>query len=315
VTSGESAGATAPTVPVSPTAAVPTGDHRYAVGVRTDTYVDRSRPTSAVPGYAGAPERTFPVTVWYPAAGDPDAAPVADAAPDRRDGPFPLVLFSHGYAVTPDYYEVLLARWAAAGYVVAAPAYPLESGIPAGPSHVDFVEVFTDARFVLGQVLADLGTTTGSHPLAGMVDPARVATAGQSDGLIPAYGLGFLQCCRDPRVKAVIAMAGIIGYVNNPVTRDSGIPVLHLMGEADELQPYGEASAWDRDNLTAPRWMLTLVGGGHVPPYRDPASPHFDGVVETTTAFLDGTIGGRTGRLTAIDDYVAAHPDQFRLER
>jgi len=303
------------TAPVATTLVRNAVDRRYAVGVRTDTYVDPNRPTSAVAGYAGAGARTFPVTVWYPATGDPAGAPVEDAPVDRSGGPYPLVLFSHGYAVTPDFYAELLARWAAAGYVVAAPTYPLLSGVPAGPSHADYVQVFTDARFVLGKVLADSGTNGGAHPLAGAVDPARVAAAGQSDGEITAYGLGFLQCCRDARVKSVVAMAGNLGNINNPIRRDSGIPVLHLLGEADELQPYAGAIEWDRDNLTAPRWMLTLLGGAHAPPYRSPADARFEGVVETTTAFLDGTLKDHPERLAAIDQYVAAHGDRFRLER
>ena len=303
-----------PSVGLPPTTAPAVG-RRYAVGVRTDTYVDPSRPTAAVDRYAGAPDRTFPVTVWYPATGEPGGDPVVDAAPDRSGGPYPLVLFSHGYAVTPDFYEALLARWAAAGYVVAAPTYPLLSGEPAGPSHADYGKVFADNRFVLGKVLADVGTTTGAHPLAGMVDPARVAAAGQSDGEVAAFGVGFLECCRDPRVKAVIAMAGNLGNINNPVQSGNGVPILHLMGEADELQPYAGAIAWDRDNLTAPRWIVTLVGGTHAPPYRDPADPHFAGVVDLTTAFLDGTLKGDATRLAAVDATATADPARFRLER
>ena len=315
--------ASVPAIVTSPTTApsgsttvpAPAIDRRSAVGVRTDTYVDPSRPTSAIAGYGGAPDRTLPVTVWYPATGDPAGPPVVDATPDRRGAPYPLVLFSHGYAVTPDFYEALLSRWAAAGYVVVAPTYPLLSGEPAGPSHADYASVFGDNRFVLSEVLADYGASSGPHPLAGMVDPARVAAAGQSDGEAAAFGAGFLECCRDARVTSVIAMAGNLGNINNPVTRDSGVPILHLLGEADELQPYGDAIAWDREHLGAPRWIVTLVAGTHAPPYRDPADVHFDGVVETTTAFLDGTLKRHPERLTAIADYVTANASRFRLER
>lgn len=322
-------GVTAPSPTVDPTATtVARVGQRYAVGVGHETYVDPSRPTTAVPGYAGAPDRTFPVTVWYPATGDPAAPPADDAPPDRRGAPYPLVLFSHGYAVTPEAYEELLTRWAAAGYVVAAPTYPLLSGVPAGPSHEDYDEVFADERFVLDAVLTATATTAtattaataatatgGPHPLAGLVDRTRIATAGQSDGEVAAFGAGFLECCRDPRVRAVIAMAGNLGNVNNPVQRDNGVPILHLVGEADELQASADALAWDREHLGAPRWIVTLVAGTHAPPYRDPADPHFAGVVEMTTAFLDGTLKGDRTRLAAVDGAVAADPARFRLER
>lgn len=295
---------------------------RHAVGVRTETHVDPARPTSAVGTFAGAPDRTIPVTIWYPAVGDPAddpaAAAVADAAPDRRGGPYPLVLFSHGYGVTPEDYAALLARWAAAGYVVVAPTYPLLSGVPAGPSHEDYGQVFADESFVLDRVLAETGSagSAGSaHPLAGLVDPTRVAAAGQSDGEVAAFGSGFLECCRDRRVRAVIAMAGNLGNVNNPVERDNGVPVMHLMGAADELQPVADAVAWDREHLSPPRWIVTLVGGTHLAPYRDPADPRFPVVVDLTTAFLDGTLRAQPARLAAIDGIVAGGGDLVRLER
>lgn len=289
--------APAPTT-VSPGArAAATVGRTFAVATATTEYVDPTRPTSASGSWPGAPSRTFPVTLWYPAA--------ADGTPDRTAGPYPLVLFSHGYAVTPETYRELLSRWAAAGYVVAAPTYPLLSGSPAGPDHVDYPKSFTDARFVLTRVLADAAVTPGSPGaplLAGLVDPQRVAAAGQSDGEVIAYGTGFLRCCRDARVRAVVAMAGILGNVNGPVERDNGVAVLHLTGTADELQDATEALAWDRANLGERHWTIALVGGGHLAPFREPASPWFAGVVERTIAFLDGTLKDRPDRLGVLDD-------------
>jgi dienelactone hydrolase len=277
-------------------------DRRTGVGVRQETFVDPTRPTST-----GESTRTFPVTIWYPTPGDPDAPSVPDAPPDRSVGAYPLVVFVHGYAVTPAFYEELLRRWAAAGYVVAAAAYP--------GGDDDYELAFADTTFLITQLLQLSGDAPGSNPLVGTVDPQRVAVAGHSNGEAIAYGMGFLQCCRDKRVKAVIALAGNLGNINNPVQRDNGVPILHVMGEADELQPYGGAIQWDRDNLTPPRWSVTLVGGTHAPPYRSPASSHFDGVVTITTDFLDGTLKAHPELLAAIDAYVAAHPNLFRVER
>ena len=113
----------------------------------------------------------------------------------------------------------------------------------------------------------------------------------------------------------MIALAGNLGNINNPVERNNGVPILHILGEADELQPYGDAIQWDRDNLTSPRWSVTLVGGSHAPPYRSPGSAHFAGVVEITTDFLDGAVKGHPEKLAAIDAYVAADPNRFRVER
>ena len=269
----------------------------FTVGETTTEYVDATRPTSASGAWPGAPTRTFPVDLWFPAG--------PDGTPDRADGPYPLILFSHGYAVTPDTYRELPARWAAAGYVVAAPTYPLLSGSPAGPDHVDYAQSFADARFVLTRLLADAAATPGSSGatvLSGMVDPQRVAAAGQSDGEAVAYGLGFLRCCRDPRVRSVVALAGILGNVNGPVERDNGVAVLHLTGTADDVQDAGTALAWDRANLGDRHWSIAVVGGGHLAPFRDPATPWFAGVVDRTVAFLDGTLKDRPDRLTVLDD-------------
>jgi dienelactone hydrolase len=287
------------TVPATTTTTAPlVVDRRTGVGVRQETFVDATRSTST-----GESTRTFPVTIWYPAAGDPDGPAVPDAPADRSVGAYPLVVFVHGYAVTPAFYEELLRRWAAAGYVVAAAAYP--------GGDDDYAMQFTDTTFLITELLQ----LSSSNPLAGTVDPQRIAVAGHSNGEAIAYGLGFLQCCRDQRVKSVIALAGNLGNINNPVQRDNGVPVLHVIGEADELQPYGASIQWDRDNLTSPRWSVTLVGGSHAPPYRSPSSAHFDGVVDVTTAFLDGSLKGHPEKLAAIDDIVAANSNLFRVER
>ena len=99
------------------------------------------------------------------------------------------MLFAHGYDVTPDFYAPLLERWAAAGYVVAAPVFPILSGSDGGTSHVDYEKTFGDASFVITQVL---GLPRG-EPLAGMVDPDRIAAAGHSDGEVVSFGVGFLE--------------------------------------------------------------------------------------------------------------------------
>ncbi|HLM18513.1 MAG TPA: hypothetical protein VK549_11880, partial [Acidimicrobiia bacterium] len=176
---------------------------RYAVGTTTRTFVDSSRTTSANGAFAGAPTRTLPTEFWYPAQGGIGGEPLSDATPDNDHGPYPLLLFAHGYAVTPDFYAPLLARWAAAGYVVAAPVFPILSGSDGGASHVDYEKTFGDASFVITQVL-HLGK---GDPVGGLVDPDRIAAAGHSDGEVVSFGVGFLECCRNARVRSVLAMA------------------------------------------------------------------------------------------------------------
>jgi dienelactone hydrolase len=285
-------------------------DRRYAVGTTTLTFVDASRSTSANGSFGGAPTRTLPTQFWYPAEGASGGEPVADATPDKAHGPYPLVLFAHGYAVTPDFYAPLLTRWAAAGYVVAAPVFPILSGSDGGASHVDYEKTFGDASFVITQVL-DLGK---GDLLGGLVDPDRIAAAGHSDGEVVSFGVGFLDCCRDPRVRSVIAMAGDLSNANNPHTRDTGTPILHVMETNDEYDPYDHSIQWDRDNLTAPRWMVSL-SSSHVPPYTQPGDPAFELTSSITVAFLDGTLKGHPNRLDDVTSAVNAQPAVGSIER
>ena len=88
----------------------------------------------------GAPERTYPVgvrtlalgrgaarplptTVWYPAGAGPAGGRPANGVP-VAPGRFPVVLFSHGLQSLPEMHAEMATRWAAAGFIVAAPAYP-----------------------------------------------------------------------------------------------------------------------------------------------------------------------------------------------
>jgi dienelactone hydrolase len=308
VTTTTGPAAAAPVSTAAPLTRAPTG-RTHAVGTSALTFVDTSRPTSPNGDFGGAPTRTLPTTFWYPADGAVDAAPQAGAPPDRAHGPYPLVLFAHGYDVTPDFYAPLLERWAAAGYVVAAPTFPILSGTPGGASHVDYVETFADASFVISQVLA-LGS---DQPLHGLVDPARIGVAGHSDGEVIAFAEGYLACCRDPRVRTVIAMAGDLSNANNPSVPDTGIPILHIMETGDEYDPYERSIAWDRENLTPPRWMLTL-SSTHVPPYTEPGDPAFELVSRVTVDYLDATLKSDPDALTKMTREVSAAPAVGTLE-
>src|SRR5690349_8633597 len=78
-----------------------------AVRVHLFEFVDRSR-TVDLPGGRRVPRRLETI-VRYPSTGRSH----------------PLIVFAHGFALTPERYVALLGAWAAAGYVVAAPVFPL----------------------------------------------------------------------------------------------------------------------------------------------------------------------------------------------
>lgn len=264
-----SAGAMAPVspVPVSPAAGSAPAKDR-AVGVRR-LRLDRG---------ADRPLRT---TVWYPATGRAGRGVTeqATAAP----GPFPLILFSHGLTAEPADYRAMLTRWAAAGFVVAAPAYPHTSrGVP-DFNPVDLINQPADASHVVSELLRR--NTGPGDPLRGRIDPGRIAAAGHSAGGITTVGL--FTGSRDDRLDAGIVLAGQQLFV--VPFRGSPAPLLFVHGARDRTVPYAAGLATFR-SVPWSRAMLTVTVGGHVTTDRD-----FAVTVGTTTEFLRWSLYGDPG--------------------
>lgn len=240
------------------------------------------------------PTRTLQTTVWYPTAGR---------------GPYPLVVFAHGYATRPETYAALLTHWATSGYVVAAPEIPvLGADTPGGASEADLGDAPADLSFVLTGML---GST---DPLRATIDPRRVAFTGHSDGEIVAFVSAFDARFRDRRVRAVVALAGELGTSGPPPLTGTGVATLHVLADDDEYNPIGDAVSYDRAQLPAPKWVITLRGARHLPPFANPADPHFGLVAAVTTAFLDRALADRAGASGHLAQIVADAPALASLD-
>ena len=204
--------------------------------------------------------------------------------PGFGSGPWPLIVFGHGYAATPGIYAHLLHAWAVAGYVVAAPLFPLGNAhAPGGPDESDIVNQPRDMSFVISQLLAASGASGG--PMHGLIDPARVAVAGQSDGGETAFALAYDKGFRDPRVDAAVILSG---------AQLPGVPFRFAPASPPLLAVQGTADATNRPRYTysffdaapRPKFLLRLPGAGHLPPYTT-KEPQLGVVERVTTAFLD----------------------------
>jgi fermentation-respiration switch protein FrsA (DUF1100 family) len=273
----------------------------HGVGVVTKTYVDRSRPTPRSDDRPEQPGRTLETTIWYPATGVAvGATPVEDAAPDAASGPYPLVVFAHGLGATPATYEPLLTQLAAAGYVVAAPRFPLSSGGGAGaPDAGDIANQPADVSFLIDQLLADTRAKEG--PFTGLIAPKAIGVAGHSNGGITSLGVTAHTCCRDPRVKAVAVLSGTPAPFPDGRYRFTDLPAfLAVHGTADELVPYDEIVR-TFNKARGPKVLLTVEGGDHSSSasLEPPAGPS---VLATITDFFDGYLRGDQAAIARLPD-------------
>ncbi len=254
-----------------------------AVGLRVMRFVDPSR---MVWPKRGRPKpRTLVTYVRYPAVGAPGQTDLLNATPAISAGPYPLVIFGHGFAVTPQLYARLLQSWAQAGYVVAAPVFPRgNADAPGGPDETDVINEPGDMSFVISSVLS-LNRPAASD-LAGMVDPTRIAVAGHSDGGEAALAVAYGCRLRDTRVAAAVIlsgaeMSGIGGYCFG---QDSP-SLLAAQGTADHSNEPRFTNAYF-DLAQRPKFLLRLLGAGHRGPYTS-QQPQLAIVERVTIAFFD----------------------------
>jgi dienelactone hydrolase len=269
-----------------------------AVGLRVLKLVDASR-TLTPPGGASTP-RTLLTYVRYPALASRAGNDLPDAPPASGGGPYPLIVFGHGFAVTPAPYRRLLQSWARAGYVVAAPVFPLENAnAPGGPDESDLVNQPADMSFVITRLLA------GGGPLAGVIDPRLIAVAGQSDGGETALAVAYDRRFLDPRVRAAVILSGAeIPGVSGFTFPPGSPPLLATQGTADTVNPPSFTATFF-ERARRPKYLLRLFGASHLPPYTD-QQPQLGIVERVTLAFLDGYLKHTAGSLQRLPALAAA---------
>ena len=272
--------ATSTTTSTATTSRPPAPKPPFAVAERVVTLIDSSREVT-YPGEVPQPRKLVTI-VRYPLA----------------PGPFPLVVFGHGFAVTPQPYSQLLQAWARAGYVVAAPFFPLENAnAPGGPNESDLVNQPRDMSFLITQMVA-LGRS-GQRPFGGLIEPRAIAVSGQSDGGDTALTVTYHPRFRDPRIRAAVILSGqeipgLGGY-------DFGVgpPLLATQGLADTINVPSTTYAFF-DAAAPPKYLLTLPGTPHLPPYTY-EQPQLGVIERVTIAFLDAYLKHDRGALARME--------------
>ncbi|QYG91983.1 hypothetical protein HC251_05720 [Iamia sp. SCSIO 61187] len=192
--------------------------------------------------------------VQYPVPAATGAEPAVD------DGPFPLVLFSHGFAGFPEQSVDLTTHLASWGYVVAAPDHVERSLGGLLGTAAQGVPEATDPE-VLGATL-DLVTATEADtgsPLAGLVDLDRVAVTGHSAGA----GATYRTAASDDRIDAFVAYSLGSGSEENPLGEPPTVPGMVMAGLDDETIP-ASATTEAYETLSAPRYLVEVAASGHL---------------------------------------------------
>ena len=219
------------------------------------TFTDTTRGVKASSGFVGAPTRRLDVTVWAPAGAPPQ-------------GGWPLVIYSHGSYSKADSAMRLVRALVNAGYLVAAPDYPLSSRAAytrvTGSDPTDVIEQTRDVHFIIDQLLADKALG---------IDPTRIATMGHSLGAVTSYFTSFGSQTADRRIKATVllgagdpvqaALAANMGLIGN-WTLPANTPVLFLSAEHDAFAGFTGRPFAAYSRVSGPKYELMVRGGVHV---------------------------------------------------
>lgn len=266
-------------------------------------WVDARRSTPRTSSYAGAPQRTLRVLIW------------------RSDGARaqPLLLMAHGFGGLPDKFDAFARTIAAAGYVVAAPAFPLTNEDAPGGHDAgfrDFISQPGDVSFVLSQLLEASSTTT--DPLAAAIDPTLVAALGHSLGGTTAIGLTRKTCCLDARIRAVILVAAAVPLADafGQDATVANVPTLIMQGTADQSVDYSTAPAFYA-HIGPPRFLIGLTGVGHSEAVESQIEPPIaarDAAQRSSIAFLNAVFRDASAVFDATLADLAATGNQVRSD-
>jgi len=286
----------------------------FAVGIRTVSFTDTTRPIldyEASPPTELSDTRPIATEIRYPTTTTLGGHGEVARAKPAAGGPFPVIVFAHGYAVMPDTYRLLLDAWVRAGFVVVSPVFPVTNYYEwlrqggGGAPEADVTNQPYDVAFVIARLSA-LASDPHSF-LDGLVDLHRLGLAGQSDGastvaaLVYAnyYGLNWAALPVHPLAIAVLSGAEFGGSVKYADPAGGGPALLSVESDDDYCNPTQQATElYGAVAAGAPaHFFLRLEGADHSGPYFG-TEPWAAVVRRVTTGFFELELGDRDHPVT-----------------
>lgn len=253
----------APTTAPEPevTAADLAGPGPFAVGVTTRTLPEGNAVEVWYPADGSAPDATDSYSVRSflpPAIGDLVPDTVDDtrtiaAARDQRaspDGPFPIVLFSHGSTSFRLQSSVLAQHLATWGIVTASTDHPSRDLLNViGATAEGQRPAIDDVRSMRTYL-----TTLGDDPLlGGVLDNDRIALGGHSAG-----GGTIVEMAGDDGIL------GYVSYASGLGDAAPDVPSLFMAGELDMIVDPVERTQAAFERAPPPSWFWSFADSGHL---------------------------------------------------
>jgi hypothetical protein len=287
----------------------------FSVGLARCTFVDHSRTVlnySKTPYKVFSTSRTLVTEIRYPTAlvaGGP--VEVAGAPPATQSGGYPMVVFAHGYDVTPDTYAPLLDAWTQAGFVVVAPLFPDEkpsavASQPGTDTEDDLANEPADLTFVTNAILqASANNTSNCHIVSGLVEPTEIALAGHSDGAtavgmlafdhgVDPQGVNYADLRAGIDYRSAIIMSGAEDTFQSYADEASHPSLLIIHSLIDRCNPIrNDVKLYDDIHQTN-KWFFALRSAHHLPPFDGDDPPAFEAVAAVTIRFLQMSLQAAT---------------------
>jgi dienelactone hydrolase len=212
-----------------------------------EVFIDSSRESQAHGDFAGSPSRRLEATIWHPA--------------DNSAGPYPLIVYNHGFSSMREGGAYLAEYLASYGYVVVAANFPLTTmNAPDRPYVKDVVNQPGDVSFLIDSLLAQ--SNDPQHMLQGMVDEQRIGVTGISLGGMTTTLVAFHPTMADHRVKAALSIAGPTAQFTSVFFESPQVPFLMLAGNVDVLVPYASNAAPVVEKVPGGQ-LVTVLGASH----------------------------------------------------